>query len=109
MASQQGTVDFIVGQMAGAGTVSARPMFGEYGVYCEGKFIGVICNDRLFVKPTAAGRAHGVDLPEKPAYEGAKPSLAVPEDRVEDADWLAGLIRATWGDLPAPRAKKKKA
>ena len=36
MASQQSTVDFILEQIAGAGEVSARKMFGEYGVFCDG-------------------------------------------------------------------------
>lgn len=30
-----------------AGTVSAKPMFGEYGVYVDGKMIGSVCDDKL--------------------------------------------------------------
>ena len=33
-------------------------MFGEYGVYVDGKMIGLICDDQLYVKPTASGRLH---------------------------------------------------
>ena len=43
--------------LAGAGAVSARKMFGEYGVYCDGKIVGLVCDDQLFVKVTEAGRA----------------------------------------------------
>ncbi|HHS82096.1 MAG TPA: competence protein TfoX, partial [Devosia sp.] len=43
MASSQEFVDFVVEQMGGAGTISARKMFGEYGVYCDGKLIGLVC------------------------------------------------------------------
>lgn len=57
MASSQGTVDFIVEQTAAAGTVSARKMFGEYGIYCDGRIVALVCDDRLFVKPTPEGRA----------------------------------------------------
>ena len=57
MASSASTVEYIVGQMAGAGAVSARAMFGEYGVYCDGRIVALICQDQLFVKPTAGGRA----------------------------------------------------
>lgn len=57
MSSRQSTVDLIVEQMAKAGVVSARKMFGEYGVYCDGKMVTLVCDDQLFVKPTAAGRA----------------------------------------------------
>ncbi len=42
--------------MAGAGVIRTRPMFGEYGVNCDDTFIGLICNDQLFFKPTEVGR-----------------------------------------------------
>ena len=32
--------------------VRARAMFGEYGLYCDEKIVGLICGDVLFVKPT---------------------------------------------------------
>ena len=54
MASSQRTVDFVLGQIDGAGAVSARRMFGEYGVYCDGRIVGLICDDTFFIKPTAA-------------------------------------------------------
>lgn len=75
-------------------------MFGEYGVYCDGKFIGVICGETLFLKITKAGEALADDLDREPAYQGAKPSFLIPEERVEDRDWLAMLVRATHDDLP---------
>ena len=32
MATQQRTIDYLIEQATGAGTVSAKPMFGEYGM-----------------------------------------------------------------------------
>jgi len=52
MATQQRTIDFLLEQASGAGAVTAKPMFGEYGVYVDGKMIGLVCDDQLFVKPT---------------------------------------------------------
>lgn len=51
MATQRRTVDFLLEQVTGAGAVTAKPMFGEYGVYVDGKMIGSVCDDQLFVKP----------------------------------------------------------
>ena len=39
MASQQSTVDYILEQIEAAGSVSARKMFGEYGIYCDGRIV----------------------------------------------------------------------
>ncbi len=42
MPTDRKTVDYIVDQIAGAGSVAAKPMFGEYGLYCDGKMIAII-------------------------------------------------------------------
>ena len=109
MASQQKTVDFIVEQASDAGGVTARQMFGEYGLYLDGKLFGLVCDEQLFMKPTAAGRAYAGDLGEGIPYPGAKPSLLVPGDRWDDRDWLAELVRVTATALPEPSPKKRKA
>ncbi len=58
MATRQRTIAYLIEQATSAGTVSAKPMFGEYGVYLDGRIVGSVCDDQLFVKPTAPGRAH---------------------------------------------------
>lgn len=108
MSSQQKTVDYIVEQSAGAGTMTAKKMFGEYGLYCDGKIMALICDDQLFVKPTQAGRAYLGDVTEGEPYPGAKPYFLIEGDRWDDADWLAGLVKATSDDLPAPKPKTAK-
>ena len=42
---------------------------------------------------------------ERP-YEGAKEMLLV--ENVEDKEFLTGLFKAIYDDLPAPKPKKKK-
>lgn len=104
MASRASIVEYLVEQL-GAG-VSSRAMFGEYGVYRRGVLIGLVCDDRLFLKQTAAGRALiGDEVQEAPAYPGAKPSLVVPEERWDDVDFMAELARVTAEGLPAPKLR----
>ncbi len=62
MASQQSIADYIVEQLSGTG-VSARKMFGEFGLFAEGKMIALICDDRFYVKQTETGRAFFLDSP----------------------------------------------
>ena len=107
MASSQSTVDFVLEQIAGAGEVLARKMFGEYGVYCDGRIVGLICDDTFFVKPTAAGEAFAPALERGPPYPGANLYLMIDADRLEDADWLADLVRRTTAELPLPKPKSK--
>jgi TfoX/Sxy family transcriptional regulator of competence genes len=110
MSSRQSTVDYIVEQMATAGVVSARKMFGEYGIYCDGKMVALVCDDQLFVKPTAGGRDFIGDVTEGAPYKGAKPCFVISPERWDDDEWLAGLTRISTVELPAPvkkpRAKK---
>lgn len=104
MASRASIVEYLVEQL-GAG-VSSRAMFGEYAVYRHGVVIGLVCDDRLFLKQTAAGRALlGDEVQEAPAYPGAKPSLVVPEERWDDVDFMAELARVTAEGLPAPKLR----
>lgn len=106
MSSQQSTVDYILEQSAGAGAVTARKMFGEYGMYCDGKIMALICDDQLFIKPTAAGRAYLGTVEEAEPYPNAKPYFRIDGERWDDAEWLAGLLRATVAELPAPKPRK---
>ena len=108
MATRPETVEFILEQISDAGDVSARKMFGEYGVYANGKFIAVICDDLFHVKPTDAGAAFAPDLEMGSPYPGAKPHLIVQGDQMEDRDWATQLVRITVDALPAPKPKKSK-
>lgn len=107
MASDQAYVDFVLEQIQNAGEVSARKMFGEYGIWSDGKIFALICDNKLFIKPTVSGRDFIGDVVEAPPYEGAKPSFLI-EDKVEDPEWLSELIRLTVKELPEPKPKKKK-
>ena len=107
MASDPKFVDFVVDQISPAGEILAKKMFGEYGLYCNGKFFGLICDDKFFVKPTQAGRDFIGTPVEAPPYEGAKNSFLI-EDRIDNSDWLSELVRLTAAELPEPKPKKKK-
>jgi len=105
MASNKSFADFIVDQIENAGQITYKKMFGEYAVYCDGKVVALICDNRLFVKPTVGGRAFIGDVDEVPPYTGAKLSFLI-DDRVEDREWISNLIRITHKELPEPKAKK---
>ena len=108
MATSQSTVDYIVEQIATAGAVAQRKMFGEYAIYCDGKLVALVCNDQLFIKPTASGGAFIGSPNEKPPYKGAKPYFWISGEHWEECDWLTELVRVSAGELPLPVNKPRK-
>lgn len=107
MSTTQSTADFIVDQLAGAGNVYARKMFGEYGLYCNDKVVGFICDNQLFIKPSEASAPFVDATFEAPPYPGAKMYLCVPEEKWEDRQWLQEFVQQTAAALPAPKPKNK--
>ncbi len=108
MSTKASTIEYIEDQLGGVG-VTTRKMFGEYTMYCDGKVVALVCNDTLFVKMTDAGKQYvGAKCEEGAAYPGAKPSMVINEDLIEDREWLQELIRLTAEHLPAPKIKSKK-
>ena len=107
MASRQSTIDFIVDQISDAGDVSARKMFGEYGLYCNRKMVALVCDDQLFVKPTAGGRSRLKTVTEASPYPRAKPYFLISAEMLEDHEALTELIKITATELPLPVKKKK--
>ena len=90
MATNPEFVQYIADQLHSAGVITYRKMFGEYGMYLDGKIFSLICDNQFFVKIT----------------EGAKPYFLVEE--LDDREWLTELAVRTWKELPVPKPKKKK-
>jgi TfoX/Sxy family transcriptional regulator of competence genes len=110
MATDQEFVEFLVDQMGAAGVISCKKMFGEYALYCDGQVVALVCDNQLFVKPTAGGRAQIGAVVEAPPYPGAKLYFLI-EDAFEDREWIGRLIQTTARELPPPKgkvARKKK-
>jgi TfoX/Sxy family transcriptional regulator of competence genes len=105
MGSDPDFVQFVLEQIADDCGVTSRKMFGEYALYSGAKLFALICDDQLFVKPTAGGRAFIGDVVEAPPYPGAPPSFLI-GDRIDDPAWLSELVRVTTRELPPPRPKK---
>lgn len=106
MASDKSFIEFILDQIENAGEIMTKKMFGEYAVYANGKLFGLICDNKLFIKPTKGGRDFIGDVVEAPPYAAAKPSFLI-EDKIDDKEWLSELVRITVKELPGLKPKKK--
>jgi TfoX/Sxy family transcriptional regulator of competence genes len=83
-------------------------MFGEYGIYCDGKMVALVCDDQLFVKQTPSGKMFVGDCPEQPPYKGAKPCFLIAGEKWDDRAWLSGLIKLSAAELETPKKKRTK-
>jgi TfoX/Sxy family transcriptional regulator of competence genes len=107
MASDRSFVDFLVDQMGDAGLITQKKMFGEYAIYCDGRVVALVCDNQLFVKPTAGGREYIGDPVEAPPYPQARPHFLI-EGEFEDREWIGGLIRVTREELPESEPARRK-
>ena len=109
MSTKQGTIDYILDQLVSLKNVSTRKMFGEYALYCDSKVVGLICNDILYIKITEEGKEFvGKYYKEGYAYDGAKVSMQIDEDQIDNREWLSRLVSITAENLPIIKPKKSK-
>ncbi len=107
MATDAGYAKYVCDQLHAAGGITARKMFGEYGLYRHGKIVALIADNQLFVKPTPEGTAVLGTPTYGPPYPGAKPFFNV-SDLLDDPEWLVRLILATDAALPPPKKKPER-
>ena len=103
MACDSELVQYIADQCSGAGKIRTRKMFGDYGIYCDEKIFGLICDNQLFIKITKAGKAMFPDLQTACPYEGAKPYFLFSD--IDDRDTLSKFIQITCSELTEPKPK----
>lgn len=108
MASKEEIVFLILDQIKGAGSISAKKMFGEYAIYCNNKIVALVCDNMFFVKPILGGKSFIGEVDEQPPYPGAKKYYLISDERWEDSEWMSELIKVTQEEVPEPKAKKTK-
>lgn len=105
MASDAEFMRYVAEQLGGVPELSYRKMFGEYAVYVGAKVVALVCDNQLFLKPTAAGRALLGSPVEAPPYPGARPFYRV-DEQLDDGEFMAALLLATEREVPAPKPKR---
>jgi len=105
MSSSKYYLDFIIDQLSGLDDVTYRAMMGEYIIYYRGKIVGGIYDDRFLVKQTKSALEMMPDALLELPYEGAKEMILV--DEVDNRDFMCELLNAMYGELPAPKSKRR--
>jgi DNA transformation protein len=104
--------DFVLDQLAPAGRIAARAMFGGVGLYLDGLFFALIDDDTLYFKVNdttrtryeEAGSRHFCPFPDRPDQTMAY--WQVPAEVLEDPELLCEWAREALGVALAKRARR---
>ncbi len=108
MACDKDFIAYVLAKLGHEPRFSARPMFGEYGLYADGKIVGFICDNRLLIKPTPQSMVLE-DLCEKDhAYPGSKLYYLVSEDQLDAPQIFCDVMFAIAAATPDKKSRKKK-
>jgi TfoX/Sxy family transcriptional regulator of competence genes len=105
MATKLDFIEYVCGQIDGAGAIRHKKMFGEYMVYVNDKPLLLVCNNTVYVKimPCLDDLMAGAerDCP----YNGAKEHYILDIDNRELAFTVVAALEPV---IPVPKPKKKK-
>ena len=107
MATDQNFIDFVLEQLQALDEVRARKMFGEYAVYYRDKVVGLVCDNQLFIKVTAAGKTFFPDAELGKPYPGAKDAFLISE-KLSEQEWLCELIKISEPEIKLPKKRTKR-
>ena len=107
MASTMEFVTYVCEQLAGAGEISYRKMFGEYMVYVNFKPLILICDNTAFVKmrDELSGELSGAQTAAP--YTGAKEHYVLDVDDAALVRRIAAILEPLVS-VPTPKTKKAK-
>lgn len=107
MSTSAVTVQYMLDQADLGDRLMHRKMFGEYALYLDGKVVALVCDDQLFLKHTAQGRAVFGEVSLAPPYPGAKDHFLL-TDELEDTQRLREALLVTARALPEPKPRPMK-
>jgi TfoX/Sxy family transcriptional regulator of competence genes len=105
MATDKSFIDTVIDKLQPL-EIIAKPMFGEYGLYYQGKNFALVCDNTLFVKITAGGANIAGRVGQGSPYPGAKAAYRISSAKLNDRDWIISLVKATSDAMPLPKKKK---
>jgi TfoX/Sxy family transcriptional regulator of competence genes len=98
-------IQYVCDQIAGAGDVRYRKMFGEYMVYVNDKPILLVCDNTVYVKKIMATGEMMARAEKSVPYQGAKEHYILD---IDDAEFSKKVVSVMAPYIPLPKPGKKK-
>ena len=105
MACTPGFIEYVCEQIAGAGEIRSRKMFGEYMVYVNDKPILLVCDNTVFVKQLDCLKAEMKNAAVGTPYPGARLHYILD---IDDTAFSKEIVRILEAITPLPKPRKKK-
>ncbi len=93
--------------LSAAGDIVIKSMMGGYLVYYNGKLIGDICSNELFLKRTPTSDRMLAESELRYPYEGSKTLMRV-FDSFDDTALIPELLDGMYSELPEKKPAKTK-
>ncbi len=100
MSTSKDTVSYILKKLHLNPRFATRAMFGEYALYADGKVVGLICDDLLYIKICPASSKLENECEKDSPYPGAKPYYVISEEQLESLAYLPNILLAISKSLP---------
>ena len=104
MACSLDFIEFVSSQIAAAGTVRCRKMFGGYIVYVDEKPVVLVCDDIPYIKEHEAIKSMMSSAERGFPFKGAKEHYILD---VSKSDFAVNVVKALVEVLPYPKSRKK--
>ncbi|MBW4771322.1 TfoX/Sxy family protein [Prevotella jejuni] len=104
MACSLDFIEFVSSQIATAGTVRCRKMFGGYIVYVDEKPVVLVCDDIPYIKEHEAIKSMMSSAERGFPFKGAKEHYILD---VSKSDFAVNVVKALVEVLPYPKSRKK--
>lgn len=105
MASSPDFIAYVLEQIRYQGELRAQKMFGDYALYADDIVFGLVCDNKLYIKPTLGGKNFIGTPKEASPFPKAKPKFLI-EEQIDDSKWLSKLVAITVVDLQNPANAK---
>ena len=97
-------IEFVSSQIATAGTVRYRKMFGDYMVYVDEKPVILVCDDIPYIKEHEAIKSMMLSAERGFPFKGSKEHYILD---VSKTDFAVKVVKTLVEVLPYPKSRKK--
>lgn len=104
MATSREYALFVENLFRGLDGFSMKRMFGEYGIYLQGRVLGFLCDEQILLQDTPTARKLLPDAERKELFPGSKLFIIFSDEG--NHHLLQSVALAMWEELPVPKPRK---